>query len=252
MENKPIINPLDLPETTLHHRKVILNKPFLRKIYTEWYQGFNQYRRKLPPGKALEIGSGGGFSKEIIPEIITSDILPLNVCDYCFAAEKIPFENESLQSIFMLNVLHHIPASRDFFKEAERVLIPGGVIYMIEPANTWMGRFIYKNFHHEPFLPKVKEWHFESGGPLSDSNQALPWMIFERDYIMFEKLFPQLKKEQIIYNTPFRYLLSGGLSKPQIVPDFCYPFIRFIEKLLGKCNKYLGLFQIIIVRKAAN
>lgn len=240
---------LDLPETSLKHREIILQKAFLKRIYTDWYLGFDHYREQLPQGPALEIGSGGGFAKEVIPDIITSDILPLEVCDYCFPAEKVPFEDASIQSIFTLNVLHHIPSSRDFFKEAERLLVSGGALYFIEPANTPWARFIYKNFHHEPFVPERKEWHFESSGPLSDANGALPWMIFERDYQKFEELFPSLKKESIIYHTPFKYLISGGLSKPQLIPDAAYGALNSMENLMGPLNKIFGMFQTIIVRK---
>jgi SAM-dependent methyltransferase len=249
MENKSAVHKLDLPETSLRHREIILQKPFLKQLYQEWYGGFARYRQQLTPGRTLEIGSGGGFAKEVIPDIITSDILPLSVCDYCFPAERIPFDNNSLQSIFMLNVLHHIPAVRDFFREVDRVLIPGGALYMIEPANTPFSSFIYRNFHHEPFVPDVKEWHFQSTGPLSDSNQALPWIIFERDYLQFTREFPSLKKESIQYHTPFRYLISGGLSKPQLLPDFTFTWLRALENKLGGANRYLGLFQTIIIRK---
>src|SRR3972149_10539147 len=145
---------LDAVETTLLHREIILSKPFLKKLYEEWYHSFIKKIPGLPEGKLLEIGSGGGFLKQICPEIITSDIMGLPHCDMTFSAENIPFKENSLSAIFMIDVLHHIPDCKQFFKEAERTLSQGGRVIMIEPANTFFSRFIYKNMHHELFDTK--------------------------------------------------------------------------------------------------
>lgn len=241
---------LDIPETTLEHRDIILKKKFLKRIYIHWYNQFKSFcEAQSTQGDVIEIGSGGGFLKDVYPQVITSDIMPLPVCDMQFSAENIPFSDESLKAIFMLNVLHHIPDSELFFLKAQQVLQRGGFIYMIEPATTWFSKFIYKNFHHEPFNEKSEEWKFESKGPLSDANGALPWIIFERDYQKFRKLFPDLEVETLQYHTPFKYILSGGLSKPALVPNFLFNFIDFIERILSPLSSKIALFQTIIVRK---
>src|SRR5438552_16145463 len=98
---------LDDARTTLLHREVILNKSFLKKIYEHWYTIFVEESKSLPPGPCLEIGSGGGFIKEVMPEVITSDIIPLPHCDKCFPADRLPFKEEELSAIFMINVFHH-------------------------------------------------------------------------------------------------------------------------------------------------
>lgn len=241
---------LDLPETSLEHRNIILSKPFLKRIYVDWYTDFKNYCEQQPAkGKIVEIGSGGGFLKDIFPDVITSDILPLPVCDMQFSAHDMPFENNSLKAIFMLNVLHHIPDNEKFFREAQRTLASGGFIYMIEPATTFFSKLIYKNLHHEPFDEMRADWSFASKGPLSDANGAIPWMIFKRDYEKFKTLFPELELESFKHHTPFKYLLSGGLSKPNLVPYSMYGAISFFEKLLSPLASQLSLFQTIIVRK---
>ena len=240
---------LDLPEASLRHREIILGKPFLKKIYEEWYQGFIDATHTCPAGKFVEIGSGGGFLKDMFPQVVTSDILPLPVCDMAFSAEEMPFEANSLSGIFMLNVLHHIPHPGKFLAEAERVLKKGGMIYFVEPANTLMSRFIYKNFHHEPFIPESKSWEFESLGPLSDANGAIPWMIFSRDIEKFNKEFPKLRCEQVRVHTPFRYLMTGGLSKPSMVPASMFGAVTALEAIFTPFFPLLGLFQTIVVRK---
>jgi SAM-dependent methyltransferase len=242
---------LDLPETSLQHREIVLSKPFLKKIHQDWYEDFKNYSIAANniDGKIIEIGAGGGFLKDVYPDVITSDIMPLSVCDMQFSATEMPFDKDSLKAIFMLNVLHHIPNNEAFFSEANRTLKSGGFIYLIEPATTWFSKIIYKNFHHEPFDETIQNWKFASKGPLSDANGALPYIIFKRDIKKFNSLFPELEVIQFKYHTPFKYLLSGGLSKPAFVPFFMFSFVNFVEKLFSPIFPKIALFQTIIVRK---
>ncbi len=235
-------------ETSLKHRELISSKAFLKKVYEKWYSDFINTAKQLPQGKILEIGSGGGFLKELMPQLITSDIMPLNHCDMVFSAEVMPFSQKELSGIFMLNVFHHIPKPYLFLKEAERTLKTGGKIVMIEPANSWFGRWIYKTFHHEPF-DIDGDWEIISSGPLSGSNQALPFIYFERDREKFDKEFPYLKIQSVKYHTPLMYLLSGGVSRKALVPIETFAFFNLIEKILKPFASRLGMFKTIEIVK---
>ncbi|MDR2970872.1 MAG: class I SAM-dependent methyltransferase [Bacteroidales bacterium] len=239
---------LDDPETTMQHRKMLLEKPFLKRLYTDWYNIFHHKINLKTPGLFLELGSGGGFLKDVFPEVITSDILELECVDMMCNAENLPFENESLSGIMMLNVFHHIPSPHLFLKEAERTLRHGGKVVMIEPANSFWGRFVYKHFHHEPFDPKG-EMEIESGRPLSNSNQALPYIFFERESKSFTSNYPQLRIVSISYHTPFRYIISGGFSHKAMLPAFMYPVVKGLEFLLSSLSRALGLFCTIELEK---
>lgn len=245
------IKDLDDPATTLLHAEIIQKKPFLRKLYIDFYKQLEKVVSD-PQGKVLvELGSGAGFIKEVISNAITSDILELPNVDKVFSALKMPFEKASVDAFFMFDVLHHITDPGAFFREALRCLKIGGRIVMIEPANTLWSRFIYKNFHHELFDTQAK-WEFGSlqeTGPLSDGNGALPWIIFSRDRRIFENEFPSLRIVRMRNHTPLRYLLSGGLTLRQLVPSFTYPVIKAIEYTLSPVNNLLGMFQTIELEK---
>jgi SAM-dependent methyltransferase len=133
-------------------------------------------------------------------------------------------------------------------KEATRVLKKDGLLVMIEPANTIWGRFIYQNFHHEPFDTKAG-WTIPVSGPLSGANGALPWIVFERDYNLFKSNFPTLKLFDLHYHTPLRYLLSGGVSFKQLVPGFTYAFFSFADKILSAISRQLSMFVTITIKK---
>ena len=239
---------LDDPNASLAHRDIILKKPFLKRLYSDWYLIFIIKSKEIKNGKYLEIGSGGGFLKDVFPEVITSDILTLPNVDLIFSAEEIPFKENELASIVMLNVFHHIPKPHLFLKEAQRTLIKGGKIIMTEPANSALARFIYKRFHHEPFDEKGQR-EIKAGNPLSNSNQALPYIYFERDLDLFKKDFPSLKINSINYHSPFSYIISGGVSRSAMLPFFMYNFVKGIEWLFSPFFKQIGLFCTIEIEK---
>lgn len=239
---------LDDPRTTLAHRDIILAKPFLKKLYMDWYQEFIDRTSDIKSGKHLEIGSGGGFYKDVKKDAVTSDILPLPNVYMVFSAEEMPFKDNELASIVMLNVFHHIPKPWMFLKEAERTLVKGGKIVMIEPANSALGRFIYKRFHHEPFDESGGR-EIQAGNPLSNSNQALPYIYFERDLELFKKEFPSLKINSVNYHSPFIYVISGGVSRSAMLPYFMYPVVKAFEWLLSPFSRQVGLFCTIEVEK---
>jgi SAM-dependent methyltransferase len=243
--------PLDAPERTLVHKEIILSKLFLKRLYLEWYETFSREADKLPDGDIVELGSGGGFLKELIPAIITSDILPLPTNDVTFSALDMPFAGNSISGLFMVDTFHHIPDAHLFLLEASRVLKTGGKLIMIEPANSAWGRFIYTHFHHEPFNP-AGDWKIPDQGPLSGANGSLPWIVFVRDKKLFEQKFPGLEIEQITFHTPLRYLLSGGVSYKSFVPGFSYALFRRIDSLLVLLSKQLSMFMTITIRKTGD
>ena len=244
------IKNLDDPAVTLLHARIIQNKPFLKKLYIDFYKQFLQAIPDPQKKFLVELGSGGGFIKEVINNVITSDVLNLPNVDKVFSALNMPFENSSVDAFFMIDVLHHITNPRAFFKEALRCLKIGGKIVMIEPANTFWSRFIYKNFHHELFDTQAN-WEIvaDTKRPVSQGNGAIPWIIFCRDRQIFEKDFQALKIVRIRNHTPLCYLLSGGLTLRQLIPSFTYPVIKAIEYLLSPLRNLLGMFQTIELQK---
>jgi SAM-dependent methyltransferase len=242
------IKELDDPATTILHGQIIQKKLFLKKLYIDFYEQFKKATPDFETKVLVELGSGGGFVKEVISNVITSDIIELPNVDKVFSAADMPFESKSVDAFFMIDVLHHIADSRVFFAEAMRCLKPGGRIIMIEPANTLWSRFIYRNFHHEEFDTEGR-WGLKGTGPLSQGNGAIPWIIFSRDRKIFEEEFPKLRIIRIRRHTPIRYLLSGGLSLRQLVPSFAYPIVKVIELALSPFNDMLGMFQTIELEK---
>lgn len=233
--------------------KTVKKKDFLKQIYDEVYDKYKACLEKsVPNGIALELGSGGGFVKDKLKGIVTSDIIPYKGVDQVVDGTAMPFPDQSLRAIFMYNVFHHIPDAELFLKEAQRCLKVGGRALLVEPHPGLISYPIYRWAHHEPFEPKVKEWRFASKGPLSDANGALPWIVFQRDRKLFEQKFPNLKLERYEPHSPLRYWLSGGLKKWTLVPGWSFGILSTFDRILVKTFPCLGSFTDIEIVKISN
>ncbi len=240
---------IDDPRTTELRRQIIREKPFLRKIYVEWYR-FIASAIPSTPEPALELGSGAGFLGEFIPNLITSEVFPCPGVKIILDGHSLPFADATLRAIVMTDVLHHIPQPRAFLSEAARCIRPGGPLVFIEPWVTTWSRYVYTHFHHEPFEPQSANWEFPLRGPLSGANGAMPWMIFKRDRAKFEQEFPHWQIRSIRPIMPLRYLLSGGVSLRSLMPGFTFKFWQFTEWILNPWRDSLAMFaQIILVRR---
>ena len=73
--------------------------------------------------------------------------------------------------------------------------------------------------------------------------------MFVRDHSLFKKKFKNLTIVQCRAHTPFRYLVSGGVSIRQLVPTWSYPIIKMAEYLFSPLNRFMGMFYSITIEK---
>jgi len=232
-------------------RKLILSRRALKWCYDQWYARLIADVRSAPPGGiVLELGSGGSYLKQIEPSIVTSDVTA-GVADTVIDGRCLPFADRSISALLLTHVLHHIPDVDRFFREADRTLMPGGVISMIEVAHTPFARYFFRNFHPEPYQDDRTEWSFEQTDAMMDSNQALSWMVFVRDRRIFEQRYPGLTIEALSYLPWFSYLAAGGVTGVCLSPGILGYLPPLIEFALRPLTPLFALHWHIRVRKAA-
>ena len=233
-------------------REIIQERPLMREIYALWYDALLEDAASVPESAAgcaaLELGSGGSFLKELCPDVITSDV-EAGVAERVIDGRELPFEDGSLRAIFLTHVFHHIPDVGRFLAEAERTLAPGGVISLIDIPHTPFARFFFDRFHPEPYVPEATHWEFDQQDAMMDANQALTWMVFERDHARFAERFPGLALERKRFLPWFSYLLSGGVTRRNLVPDALVPLIRACDRLLRPIDGIMALHWHLTIRR---
>ena len=216
-------------------------------LYKEWYELISHQLSELD-GMNLELGCGASFINDIIKNVKKSDVFLNANTDFKIDAMEVGLEFENkISNLILVNVFHHISNPELFLRSAEKSLLKGGRIIMVEPSNNIWSRLVYKLVGHEKFDTEQINWEFQSNDPLLDSNQALSWIIFDRDYKRFKKLFPKfslLKKKSMM---PLSYLLSGGHTHNTKVGKIFIKMIRKIERMFFD-NKF-GIFDLICIEK---
>jgi SAM-dependent methyltransferase len=251
MPSKYRVTDFDSREATEDAAQVLRNKKCLRDIYTEQYHLMMRLRGRflVDGGRVLEIGSGGGFVRDLYPEVITSEVERFAHVDLVFNAEILPLSAQSLDAILAVNVLHHLPDVTNFLNEADRTLKVGGGIICIEPYWSPFARLIYKKAHPEPFDEHAVSWRLKDSRRMSSSNQALSYLLLKRDKAEFTTLYPQFS---LVYARRFgfvRYMLTGGITLSQMVPDVLFPLLKGLEWALTPLMPLFALHHLFVWRK---
>ncbi len=238
----------DSPEWLKSQRDIIEAKPLVKHCYEEWYRRLVKDIDSAPhEGIILELGSGGSFLKEHVPELITTDVIA-GVGSKQVDAQKLPFKDNSIRAILMSHVFHHISNVELFLKEAERTLVPGGVISLIEVADTPFAKFFFTHFHPERYDDRTADWRFKSAHHM-EANQALSKIVFKRDREIFEQKFHQLKIEHTEYLPWIGYLLSGGVTQRSFIPRQLTGFIDRLDSHSSFLRPFFALHWHLTLRK---
>jgi SAM-dependent methyltransferase len=237
------VHEVDDPQRAALLRERLQGKAFLRRLYLETYGRYAACLARCPgEGLVVELGSGAGFAKDVLPEIVTSDVVPYPGVDRVVDATQMPFPARSVRALFLLNVFHHVPDVDAFLSEAERCLVPGGRLLVVDQHPGWISGPILRHVHHEPFDPAARDWQFASSGPLSGANGALTWMVFRRDVERLRRTHPGLTLVRYAPHTPLRYWMSGGLKSWSLVPGWMFPFATWVDRSLTRVSESFASF----------
>src|SRR3954464_2407915 len=107
------------------YRSVWIRKPGLRAIYEDFY---DRIAAVCSSGLTIEVGGGIGNLAQWLPGAVGTDIQFAPWLDCVACAPRLPFADGTATNIVMVDVLHHVEFPSKFFREAERLLRPGGRI----------------------------------------------------------------------------------------------------------------------------
>lgn len=244
---------VDSPERITQHRSILLRKRMIREVFFELYDLLaDAERRHFYPaqGRRIEIGAGSSLLKIKMSDVEITDIVPYAGLERVVDAQNMPFEDESLKTIFAIHSFHHLPDPYRFLAEVERVCRPGGGAIMIDPYYGPIASLVYKRLFTSENFDKGGPAVVPAGGPISGANQALSYVVFVRERDRLAQQFPNLELlEMEPISNYIRYTVSGGLNFRQLLPDASIPLLKGIEALLSPLRRMLALHQLIVVRK---
>lgn len=237
------------------HRQSLTRKPLLKAAYVAFYRDMIESCERLLPvdGLEIELGSGVGFFKSLRPNVITSDVRPIPTVDRVLDAEHMDLPDNSVRCIYAINAFHHLSDPNRFFSELRRVLKPGGGCILIEPHIGWGSSWLHRHLHKdEHFDPTASSWKtLEIRGPLSGANQALAYIVFERDRRSFDEKYGRDLEvvRQFYCLNSLRHFFSGGLNFRQLLPSFTEPLLRLFEQMGRPLARHWALYQVIVLRR---
>ena len=239
-----------MSDALANYRSIWEQKPVLRTVYNDI---FDRIAQRVVPGPTLEIGGGIGNLKEQIADLISSDIQFASWLDLVADAQKLPFADGALSNIVMLDVLHHIEFPALLFREASRVLRPGGRMIMAEPGITLGSTLFYRLLHHEPVLMDANpllEGAPDRGRDPYDSNQAIPTLLATRYRDQFHKTFPDLAITETHWFSFVAYPFSGGFKPWSIINEPAARVLLRLEKSAeAALGRHFGFRLLTVVEK---
>jgi SAM-dependent methyltransferase len=237
-------------------REALRQKPALRQLYASWYaqcvEAFSEHR------PTVEVGCGAGNFKTVFPSLIATDVLLGTGADVVADAMALPIGRGKAGNIVAFDVIHHLQRPLDFLRQSIDALKPGGRLVLCEPAMTVWARFLYRNFHHEPFDLDWPLFDLDGRAPDPDpehrfTNQAIPEILFWKE---LQRTMAALPSCKLIAARKFGFLLyplSGGYSARNLLPSRGLAMLIKAENWLMRpfARSLTGIRMLVVLQKTA-
>ena len=237
------------------NRRAWQHKPLLQAIYRDFYRIIAARIAGEPPGLIVELGSGMGAIKEVIPQCVTTDLFPNPWLDRQENAYALSFPDGSVSHLILFDVWHHLRYPGTALKEFHRVLAPGGRLILFEPAASWTGRIVYHLFHHEPVgLTDILTWEAPAGFSARDADYyasqgsatRLFWWGQARDRLAGWRL------AEVRPIASFAYFASGGFSGPRLGGRFLHGLMKGLDWLAAPCPRLFAARLLVVLEKESS
>jgi ubiquinone/menaquinone biosynthesis C-methylase UbiE len=130
-----------------------LGREIAEKLHARGFQG----------GRIIDVGSGAGATAIILAqEFPQSEIVGIDLSEPLLRlatgaaqaaglaarvrfetgdAERIPYEGDSFDVVLSLNMVHIVQHPIQMLDEAERILVPDGLLFIVDLRRSWLGLF---------------------------------------------------------------------------------------------------------------
>jgi SAM-dependent methyltransferase len=234
------------------NRAVWARKPLLQSVYRDFHRMIASRLDPRIPGPVVELGSGMGQIKEVIPQCVTTDLFPNPWLDRRENAYALTFADGEVSHLILFDVWHHLRYPGTALREFHRVLAPRGRLIILDPAASWIGRLVYRFFHHESLrLSDRLVWDAPESFSAKDldyyTSQGSASRIFwwgEHS----EKLHDWTIRE-VLPLAAFEYFATGGFSGPQIGGSFFHRLLRRLDSIIMRWPRASAARLLIVLEK---
>lgn len=227
-------------------------KPLLQEIYRDFYIEIASELRRDLPGETVEIGSGIGNLKNVMPEALATDLFPNPWLDRVENAYALSFAKETVANLILFDVWHHLEYPGTALAEFHRVLTRGGRLVIFDPAMGILGRIVYGLFHHEP-LGLQDELHWWAPENLSPSEMTYYAAQGNAHRVFFSKEGAsrlddwRMVRQSLL--SAISYVAAGGFRGPQLYPQRLLPLLRGIDRLTNRIPAWFATRLLITLEK---
>ncbi|MEX2556622.1 MAG: methyltransferase domain-containing protein [Actinomycetota bacterium] len=241
---------MDLQRTLDRQERAWQERPLVRREYAGFYHRIVG-RLSRVPGPTVELGSGIGKFKAFKPDAVMTDVEPTRWAEAVVDAEALPYEDGTIANLVLLDVFHHVPDPARFLDEAARVLRLGGRVVIVDPYCSPLSTPVYRRFHHErtDLAALAFERDAQTGATALDSNQARATLVFYRHRDQYLRRWPSLP---IVADERFSFLvypLSGGFTRPALLPAFLYRPLSVLERALRPAAQLLAFRCLVVLER---
>lgn len=234
------------------NRAVWARKPLLQETYREFYSQIALRIDASIPGQVVELGSGMGSIKQVIPQCTTTDLFPNPWLDRQENAYRLSFAPGSVSHLVLFDVWHHLRYPGNALREFQRVLAPGGRLILFEPAASWFGKLVYQVFHHEPVgMGHSLEWDAPAGFSADDAGYFAAQGSATR-FFWWGEAGPRLSGwnlKEIMPITSLAYLATGGFSGPQLGGRTVYCLMSQFDRVARHFPRAFATRLLIVLEK---
>jgi SAM-dependent methyltransferase len=235
---------VSLADSLREHERAWHERPLLRRIYRGWFELLAS-RLSDVEGATVELGSGIGQLRALVPDLVTTDVEPTPWADHVVDAEALSYGDGELANLVMLDVFHHLPRPAAFLDEATRVLAPRGRVVMLEPYVSPLSGLAYRLHHERLELDADGFADSESSDPL-DANLAQTTLAFFRQRSEYDRRWPALPIVETRLLSLVVYPLSGGFTRRPLLPNALYKPLSALERALAPVLP-LAAFRCLVV-----
>lgn len=226
-------------------------KPVLRRAYRDFHRRIAAHLDASLQGTIVELGSGIGNIRDVIPQCLRTDLFPNPWIDQVENVYLLSFKDGECSHVILFDVFHHLRHPRTALRECRRVLMPGGRLILFEPYISLAGRIVYGPLHHEPigFARAIEPDAPPSFTVDQDSYYAAQgnatrifWKGEHREVL---DGWDVLARERI---GAWPYALTGGYSKPQLYPEALYGVLSAFDALVSLVPRLSALRTLVVLR----